>query len=203
MAQEKRVVHYSSSQKILLVGEGDFSFAACLATAFGSAANIVATSLNSREELSVNYSNAMSHLKELEEKGCTILHGVDVHTMSQHPQLIYRRFDCIIYIFPHAGYLRVSFSSESDKFQILAHKNLVKGYFTNARQMLCSRGQIHVTHKTKFPFTEWEIVNLTKEAGLYLVEEETFYPWQYPDYVNKRGAGNCDESFRVGMSGTF
>ncbi|XP_024200089.1 uncharacterized protein At4g26485 [Rosa chinensis] len=149
MAQEKRIVHYSSSQKILLVGEGDFSFAACLATAFDSAANIVATSLNSR------------------------------------------------------GYLRGSFSSESDKSQILAHKNLVKGYFMSAHQMLCSRGQIHVTHKTKFPFTEWEIVNLAKVAGLYLVEEETFYPWQYPGYVNKRGAGNCDESFRLGMSSTF
>lgn len=48
MAQEKKIVHYSSSQKILLVGEGDFSFATCLAKAFGSASNMVATSLNSR-----------------------------------------------------------------------------------------------------------------------------------------------------------
>ncbi|MDD0148508.1 DUF2431 domain-containing protein, partial [Shigella flexneri] len=69
--------------------------------------------------------------------------------------------------------------------------------------MLGSLGRIHVTHNTRFPFTEWEIVNLTKEAGLYLVDEETFYPWQYPGYVNKRGAGNCDESFRVGISSTF
>ncbi|PRQ30421.1 hypothetical protein RchiOBHm_Chr5g0024461 [Rosa chinensis] len=73
----------------------------------------------------------------------------------------------------------------------------------SARQMLSSLGRIHVTHNTRFPFTEWEIVNLAKEAGLYLVDEETFYPWQYPGYVNKRGAGNCDESFRVGMSSTF
>lgn len=39
---------YSSHQKILLVGEGDFSFAACLAKAFGSAASMVATSLDSK-----------------------------------------------------------------------------------------------------------------------------------------------------------
>ena len=43
-----RIKHYSSSQKILLVGEGDFSFALCLARAFGSAENMVATSLDSR-----------------------------------------------------------------------------------------------------------------------------------------------------------
>lgn len=35
---------YNSSQKILLVGEGDFSFSACLARAFGTAKNMVATS---------------------------------------------------------------------------------------------------------------------------------------------------------------
>ncbi|GAB2281975.1 hypothetical protein Dimus_016539 [Dionaea muscipula] len=38
------------SDKILLVGEGDFSFAACLAKAFGSATNMVATSLDPRGE---------------------------------------------------------------------------------------------------------------------------------------------------------
>ncbi|KAL6201843.1 hypothetical protein ACLB2K_025555 [Fragaria x ananassa] len=47
--QEKRVVHYSSKQKILLVGEGNFSFASCLAKGFGSAKNMVATSLDSRD----------------------------------------------------------------------------------------------------------------------------------------------------------
>lgn len=42
---EKGIQHYD---KILLVGEGDFSFAACLAKSFGSADNMVATSLDSK-----------------------------------------------------------------------------------------------------------------------------------------------------------
>lgn len=45
---EKWKKHYSSRHKILLVGEGDFSFALCLARAFGSAHNLVATSLDSQ-----------------------------------------------------------------------------------------------------------------------------------------------------------
>ena len=40
--------HYSSKQRILLVGEGDLSFSLCLARAFGSARNIVATSLDTQ-----------------------------------------------------------------------------------------------------------------------------------------------------------
>ena len=41
------IKHYSSEYKILLVGEGDFSFSASLAVAFVSATNITATSLDS------------------------------------------------------------------------------------------------------------------------------------------------------------
>ncbi|THF95299.1 hypothetical protein TEA_016841 [Camellia sinensis var. sinensis] len=44
------IQHYNNGQKILLVGEGDFSFSACLARAFGSAVNMVATSLHSQGE---------------------------------------------------------------------------------------------------------------------------------------------------------
>lgn len=45
--REKWIEHYSSSQRILLVGEGDYSFSLSLAKAFRSAHNIVATSLDS------------------------------------------------------------------------------------------------------------------------------------------------------------
>ena len=45
--EEKWVKYYSSNHEILLVGEGDFSFSTCLAQAFGSASNIVASSLDS------------------------------------------------------------------------------------------------------------------------------------------------------------
>ena len=52
--------HYSSLQQILLVGEGDFSFSLCLANAFGSASNIVATSLDSHGHFSYSLSNLLS-----------------------------------------------------------------------------------------------------------------------------------------------
>lgn len=51
----KRIMHYSICDRVLLVGEGDFSFSASLARAFGSAHNTVATSSDSRDEFKLKY----------------------------------------------------------------------------------------------------------------------------------------------------
>ena len=53
--EERWIKHYSSGHKILLVGEGDFSFSACLARAFRSAVNMVSSSLHSQGELYYTY----------------------------------------------------------------------------------------------------------------------------------------------------
>ncbi|XP_050368877.1 uncharacterized protein At4g26485-like [Argentina anserina] len=200
-APEKMIKHYSSNQKILLVGEGNFSFAACLAKIFGSAKNMVATSLDSKESVIVKYSTAAaSNLKELEDMECVLLHEVDVHTMRQHPLLVDQLFDRIVFNFPHAGFV----FREHDQFQIKLHQDLVRGFFASAYEMLNESGQVHVTHKTAYPFNKWEIVKLAEEAGLYLVEEAAFSIWDYPGYINMRGSGHsCDQTFPVGQCSTF
>ncbi|CAN6915010.1 unnamed protein product [Brassica oleracea] len=72
---EIRIIrHYSSKHKILLVGEGDFSFSLCPASAFGSATNITATSLDSEDELSKKYMDAMVNVSMLTRFGCDVQH---------------------------------------------------------------------------------------------------------------------------------
>lgn len=36
--------------------------------------------------------------------GAVILHGVDAHTMNLHTDLKWKRFDRIVFNFPHAGF---------------------------------------------------------------------------------------------------
>ncbi|XP_061342203.1 uncharacterized protein At4g26485-like [Gastrolobium bilobum] len=200
VTMEKKIKHYSNYHKTLLVGEGDFSFALCLANAFGSASNMVATSLDSKESLIRNYSRASTNLNELENLGCTVVHEVDAHIMDTHHLLYLEFFDRIVYNFPHAGFL----FPERNPFQIWYHQYVVRGFFNSARKMLRYGGEIHVTHKKGQPFCSWEIVKLAEEVGLFLVEEVPFYIWDYPGYINKRGSGNkCDESFTVGACSTF
>ncbi|VVB01441.1 unnamed protein product [Arabis nemorensis] len=194
--------HYSNKQQILPVGEGDFSFSLFLAKSFGSATNITATSLDTREELERKYEDAKKNVEELETLGCTVVHSVDVHSMDTN----YRvgrsiMYDRIIFNFPHAGFI---FGRESDSYTIMNHKEVVRGFFASARELVKDDGEIHVTHKTGHPFSNWNIKTLAEEKGLYFYKEKEFETWQYPGYSNKRGSGsNCDSSFPVGKSSTF
>ncbi|KAH9312856.1 hypothetical protein KI387_027891, partial [Taxus chinensis] len=69
MREERRLEHYSSLDRILLVGEGNFSFSSALASTFGCAHNIVATSLDSKEKVLRVYDSAGISLLNLETRG--------------------------------------------------------------------------------------------------------------------------------------
>ncbi|KAF8031759.1 hypothetical protein BT93_D0851 [Corymbia citriodora subsp. variegata] len=199
--EEKRIMHYSNLLKILLVGEGDFSFAACLAQAFGSAVNIVATSLDSQASSKLLYNRAGANMEILVGLGGTILHEVNAHNMTQHPDLRQKCFDRIVFNFPHAGYKGHDHSNS----QIQRHRELVRGFLKSAKSMLTRNGEIHVTHKTAYPFSKWEIEKLAEEdEELHLVEKAKFSDSDYPGYVNKRGDGLwCDQSFPIGQCSTY
>ncbi|GJM98490.1 hypothetical protein PR202_ga15509 [Eleusine coracana subsp. coracana] len=156
---EKWLKHYSSMQSILLVGDGDFSFSLALATAFHSGANLVATSLDTYEDLKAKYSKVESNIAELKRLGTRILHGVDVKTMRLHPELKSRRFDRVVFNFPHSGFK----GRENEARLIKLHKKLVRSFFCNAFHMLRPYGEIHVSHKMGEPYDRWSLECLAAE----------------------------------------
>nr|GME16702.1 uncharacterized protein LOC109178068 [Ipomoea batatas] len=198
LQQEKWIKHYSNRHKILLVGDGDFSFSASLAVAFGSASNITATSLDSEEFLTFNYCKAFIHLKELKERGCKVIHGVDATSMANHPSLMGSTFDRIIFNFPYAGF----FSDSSRESKIGCHQSMIWMFLGNAKQMISENGEIHITHKTNGFHQQWDIVSLGIQQGLELVDSVEFNVSDYPGYSNKYGFGG-DNSFDCSPSKTY
>ncbi|XP_010539346.1 PREDICTED: uncharacterized protein At4g26485-like [Tarenaya hassleriana] len=200
---ERWLNHYSSKQQILLVGEGNFSFSLSLARAFGSAANMTATSLDTHEELRKKYgTEAVANVEALKALGCTIMHGVDVHAMSQHIDLRSKRYDRIVFNFPHAGANVICRALEG--FMITDNQVLVRGFLKNAGEMVKEDGEIHVTHKTTHPYNMWGVETLGREVNLCLVKEVPFFVSYYPGYVNMRGCTmNSDSTFHVGNASTF
>ncbi|CAI0394945.1 unnamed protein product [Linum tenue] len=197
----RATTHYLPDHVILLVGEGDFSFSLSLARSFGSASNIVATSLDTRDDLMKKYKKAGFNLALLRELGAHVFHGVDATKMMDHPHLKILRFDRIIFNFPHAG-----FHGKEDSPKLISkHAELVHGFFRNASAMLRRPwGEVHVSHKTTKPYCDWNIVELAFHSFLTFVCAVDFRPEDYPNYSNKRGDGKkADESFHLGECSTF
>ncbi|KAI8552224.1 hypothetical protein RHMOL_Rhmol06G0249700 [Rhododendron molle] len=189
MSKKKKKVrwikHYNSAQKILLVGEGDFSFSACLARAFGSGRNMVATSLHSKRLLAEKHWSSEEHLEELESLGCLVLHKVNVHKMSYHHTLKHMEFDVVVFNFPHAGH--VSGYTEKDEELIEMHKDLLRGFFKSARGMLVKEGgEVHVTHRDDYPYNKWELEVLGAESGFCLKERVRFEKGDYPGLLAEK-----------------
>uniref|UniRef100_A0ACD5XV70 Uncharacterized protein n=1 Tax=Avena sativa TaxID=4498 RepID=A0ACD5XV70_AVESA len=196
----KWLKHYSSAQSILIVGDGDFSFSLALATAFGSGENLVATSFDSYGALTRKYGKSEANVTELKRLGSAVLHGVDAKTMKLHPCLKMRRFDRIVFNFPHAG-----FKGKEDQLHVInAHKQLVHGFFANVRHLLRPYGEIHLSHKTGHPYDRWDIEQLANDCCLTMVSKVVFSKEDYPGYNQKRGdSAKCDEPFALGPCCTF
>ncbi|XP_057512589.1 uncharacterized protein At4g26485-like isoform X2 [Actinidia eriantha] len=175
--RERWIEHYASSHRILLVGEGDFSFSLSLAKAFASAHNMVATSLDTHQNIVNKYSNGIENVRELEEMGCLVLYGVDATKMSKHFFLRTQRLN----------------------------KQLVKGYLMNGKVLLMKEeGEIHVTNKDGYPYDKWDLVKKAKKIGLALHVSIPFCKDKYPGYGNKRAHGSySDAPFRLGDCTTF
>ncbi|KAI3732182.1 hypothetical protein L1987_63381 [Smallanthus sonchifolius] len=194
--------HYSSAHKILLVGEGDLSFSLCLARAFKSARNIVATNVDTQDELVKKYSNAIENMRELQDRGAVVLCGVDATTMGQHFFLTTQRFHRIVYNFPHVGFQ----FPEGNRCQIKLNKQLVKEYMRNAKMLLKKENgcEIHVTHKIGEAYDKWDLVKKAAKLDLVLYQASPFYKNMYPGYAQKRAHGpSPDAPFNLGESATF
>ncbi|KAJ6991833.1 hypothetical protein NC653_015244 [Populus alba x Populus x berolinensis] len=192
--------HYSSKHRMLLVGEGDFSFSVSLARAFGSACNLVSTTVDTQDNIAKKYSNGVRNVRELEEKGGLVFYGVDAKEMSGHFFLRTQRFDRIVFNFPHVGFL----FPEASYCQIQLNKSLIKGYLSNAKVLLKQdKGEIHVTHKEGDPYDKWDLVKKAEKIGLGLHEIVPFSRGDYPGYENKRAHGSqSDAPFPLGNSNT-
>lgn len=92
----------SYSNNVLVVGDGNFSFAVCLATALSETlVKITATSLDSRTALA-NNDFAVENLDKLSAfENVEILHEVDARDLTR--KFGSKIFDRVIFNFPHVG----------------------------------------------------------------------------------------------------
>ena len=157
--------------KVLVIGDGDFSFSLALARL--GCSPLYATSYESEEALCARYKNAARNIQELLSVGCIVLHNVDATCLHKcsHAQLQDNRrtFARIVFNFPHVG----------GKSDINRNRKLLGNFFRCTRAFLAPDGEVHVSlasgqggtsfDQPRIKGNTWQIVEKAAHSGFLLV----------------------------------
>eukprot|EP00927_Polykrikos_kofoidii_P002555 TRINITY_DN1101_c0_g1_i3.p1 TRINITY_DN1101_c0_g1~~TRINITY_DN1101_c0_g1_i3.p1 ORF type:complete len:323 (-),score=45.04 TRINITY_DN1101_c0_g1_i3:201-1169(-) len=92
-------VRYEASQRLLLVGEANFTFASSLASRLGDCSLLTATSFESRDELLSVYGDGLAkRIAALESRLCGVHHKVSANGLIS--RFREASFDCVVFNFP-------------------------------------------------------------------------------------------------------
>ncbi|KAI3337347.1 hypothetical protein HD806DRAFT_476392 [Xylariaceae sp. AK1471] len=196
-------IPFSAEDRILLVGDGDLSFAASLVE-HHYCADVTATVFEkSREELLEKYPHAADNIAKVEkEEGCRVVFGVDATKMApfsnkpgrskasgsentdDHTASLQGVMDRIIFNFPHVG----GKSTDVNR-QVRYNQELLVSFFQRAILSLAPRGSIIVTLFEGEPYTLWNIRDLARHSGLQVERSFRFQASAYPGYHHARTLG--------------
>ncbi|KAI0808427.1 hypothetical protein GGR55DRAFT_689822 [Xylaria sp. FL0064] len=189
-------IPFSPEDKILLVGDGDLSFAASLVE-HHYCADVTATVFEkNREELLEKYPHAADNIAKIEaEDGCRVLFGVDATKMAPFTNKPGRGkasgsesangvIDRIMFNFPHVG----GKSTDVNR-QVRYNQELLVSFFQRAIPSLAPGGSIIVTLFEGEPYTLWNIRDLARHSGLQVERSFKFQASAYLGYHHARTLG--------------
>ncbi|KAI4260113.1 MAG: hypothetical protein L6R42_004221 [Xanthoria sp. 1 TBL-2021] len=192
-------VPFDNPNRILLVGEGDFSFAHSLYTSH-HCQNVIATCFDSAKILAEKYPQSTGYIQELEDAACEdetinikILYGVDATKLgkgglgSGGKEVKKGEFDRIVFNFPHVGGL-----TKDVNRQVRYNQELLVSFFKAAVPLLAPEGSIVVTIFEGEPYSLWNIRDLARHVGLKVGRSFKFQAEAYPGYKHARTLGNIE-----------
>lgn len=180
---------YTTSERILLVGEGNLSFALALCKNLESGSGVYATAYDGEALAKRKYPDLEEIMEEIDQKfSGTTLFGVDATRL--HKVREFRgSFNKIVWNFPHIG------GGKKDVEQSIAdHRQLLATFFASAQKCLVEEGAgaIHVALKAGEPYQSWKVVQLARNCGLDLQSVVQFSLDAWPGYAHRRTKGFDD-----------
>ncbi|KAK4049643.1 hypothetical protein OIO90_005402 [Microbotryomycetes sp. JL221] len=127
---------FAPGERILLVGEGNFSFAHALLLekpAIVSPHLLCATAFDSLTEAQQKYPDLLEHVRALKDAGATVLFGVDATKLDKTKEIKQHKgqWDRIVFNFPHVG----QGITDQDR-NVRANQTLILNFFKSAAPML-------------------------------------------------------------------
>lgn len=181
-------IPFAQEDRILLVGEGDFSFAKSIVESHGCY-DVTATCFDVKDELFEKYRpQAELHVQYLDDEGQSIRYGIDATKLDSNKSLKKSGvFDRIIFNFPHVGG-----KSKDVNRQVRFNQELLVKFFKAAMPLLSNDGTIIVTLFEGEPYTLWNIRDLARHSGLEVQRSFQFQAEAYLGYSHSRTLGNIE-----------
>ncbi|RHY35302.1 hypothetical protein DYB32_000190 [Aphanomyces invadans] len=194
-----RNVMFQPLQRVLTVGDGNFSFSRALLEYLHDGAQLTATSHEAKDTVVEIYPDSAAILDTLTNAGATVVHEVDATSVtSLKAAARSEKFDRVVWNFPC---VRMPDGADGQNGEMEENKALLQGFFRAVVSVLAPHGEVHVTHKTKPPFGQWGIVALAEANGLRHEGSVVFDRCLYPGYSNKKVLSKG--SFPIWDSETF
>lgn len=173
---------YQRGMSVLTVGDGDLTFSLAVARILfansgkeasqqhRNSSRLVATSYESRDTLLKVYPNIGGTIQELESLGATVCYQADATNIAgtlleavlKSPSN--KRFDRITWNFPCSA---IGSGQDGQNDAMEFNKQLIRDFVRNsiASELLDEDGgEIHMLHKTKPPFNQWQIESVALEG---------------------------------------
>jgi len=174
--------------KALLVGEGNLTFTgSIIVLGINIPGNLTATVYEREDEKSEETRQRAGRLRQ---QGVTVEFGVDATRLHEGPTAG-RRYDTIVWMFPHPGGRRADVASRGAA--------LLTEFFQSAARHLNPEGRIVVTLRLaaqpNWYVNRWRPVEAAAAAGLRCVSRDSFGQEDYPGYTHEttdKGANRAD-----------
>uniref|UniRef100_A0ABK0LJG1 Mannosyltransferase n=3 Tax=Rattus norvegicus TaxID=10116 RepID=A0ABK0LJG1_RAT len=164
-------------RRLLLVGEGNFSFAASLIDGLDPDVSVTATGFQHRADLEGD-PVALENLRRLRERGVEVRFGVDCTQLADE-----REFDRIYFNFPHCG----------RKAGVAKNRELLAKFFQSCADVLAKEGEVHVAlcrgqggtpadKPQREWHNSWQVVAMAALGGLILSDVCPFSCEAVPGY---------------------
>lgn len=206
-----RVLGYVPGIRVLTLGDGDFTFSLAVARMVSDNGVVWATSYESEATLQSVYKNDFNDtLRELKDRNVKVQYQVDATQLNQTFSLSEsnnhdRRFDRIVWNFPCSAIAR---GQDGQNQEMDCNKDLVRKFVAQARHYLTPNGQIHINHKTKPPYNQWNLAEVALEDCHQYEGPHVHYLGRVvldrallPPYVPRKAL--CQKSFPVHDACTY
>ncbi|KAK3953317.1 hypothetical protein QBC32DRAFT_120630 [Pseudoneurospora amorphoporcata] len=188
-------IPFSPDENILLIGDGDLSFAVSLVD-HHHCTNLTATVYEKDlDELSAKYPHVRANVDKIcAVPGCKVLYNVDARRMVPFAHKTkdkqtgrveqFGTMDRIIFNFPHVG----GKSTDVNR-QVRYNQELLVDFFKRSLLSLAPGGSVIVTLFEGEPYTLWNIRDLARHSDLAVEKSFKFQARAYPGYHHARTLG--------------